>query len=333
MFRRLGPVLTSFILVLTYARLRASGDTQIRTAVSESTTIFVAEIEAAQPDDGCARLWRGLMSSRCNTKVHARILRVYKSVGDTTNAPVEFDCEIHQQIAMSGTVPWQTHEKPIQPGQRFLILSQAQRDLPLIFATTPGSFQVTDKEDIVGDLELMLGSESLTIAQQASTIASAIANSASSRSFLLAQYAGRLLAAGPDAETASLAEAIESSHDHAFSVRGQSELLHTLAYESKSGTKGPDNLTHVFVTMTARYFLLPPNEPTLLVPDLHEVILSSHIPAILKSDRATAMLRRALGPELRERFARRVREAAADEKLPQERKAQLRQLLALLGAQ
>lgn len=309
-----------------------AGDAGVGTLPSDSVTVFLAEIEAAQPGGGCAMLWHARPNSSCDTKVRARILHVYKSIGDSVNNSIEFDCEIHQRFVTSGTTPWQLQEKPIQAGQRYLIFSPALRDLPTIFATTPGPVLVSDDDDMIGDLELILNTEPLPTVQQASAVAAAITNSARRRSLLLSGYIGRLLAEGSDTETASLAHALESGSDQAFSLWGRWELLSTLASESKSGTEGPDNLVRAWIVMTARYFLLEPNEATFLIPDLHQVILG-YIPAILEHERPRSMMRKALTPSLREGFAGRVRETAADERVPLARREQLRRFLTAIGAQ
>ena len=323
MLRTYASILTSLIAVFASAPLRA--DSKIRTAATEKATIFLAEIESARPDESCAQFWRGHIPAKCDTRVRARILRIYKQADSTRPAPLEFDAEIHQR-AVSGVTPWQTQIDPIQVGQRYLLFSSL-KDLPIVFATTPGPVLASGKEDVIGDLEVMLNSESLSLAQQASAVAEAVANPTATRSHLLAEYAAHLLAEGSQTDTALLAKVIEQCSDETFSVLGRWKLLHELAYESQSGSRGPDNLVHVFVTMTARYFLLGRYEGTLLVPDLHEVILTGYIPSILQSERATTMMRQALGPTLHEQFAKKVQEAAAEERHPLTRREQLRQFL------
>jgi hypothetical protein len=324
-------VLYILIPLFLLAPSATASDPKVQTLPTESATIFLAEIEAAQPGDGCPKLWSGFRTT-CNTKVQARILRVYKSAVEKDPGPSEFNCEIHQEHVMSGTTRWQTHEEPIRTGQRFLIFSKQQGYLPAIFATTPAPIFVSDDADIIGDLELVLNTEILTLGQQASAAAVAIADTAKPRSLIMGQYVGKLLAAGSDAETAGLVKAVESSPEQAFSLRGRLELLRTLSYESKSGTTGPDNLVHAFVVTTARYFLLEPNQATPLVPDMHDMTLYG-IQFILEHDRPRSMWANALTPSLRQRVAKKVAESAADKQMAPTRREQLQQVLTLMRAQ
>lgn len=64
-----------------------------------------------------------------------------------------------------------------------------------------------------------------------------------------------LLAAGSDADTAALRQAVENSSDDAFSPDAKLALLYKFWDKAGSRPAVPDNFLHAYVMMTARYFL------------------------------------------------------------------------------
>jgi hypothetical protein len=327
-------ILTTLILLAARAVLWAGDEPKFRTAVTGDGTIFLAEVTAAQHSQGCAEFWRLHMRTECNTKVHVRVVRIYKRRKDADPAPpLEFDTDIRQRReGFGGPAPWQNQETAIQAGQRYLLFDAIGKDFPVIFAGAYVPLLLSDQEDAVGDVELLLNCESLTLGQQASAVATAIEGATVPHTHLLAEYVPQLLAAGSDSETGTLAEALEHRAADAFSPRGRAELLAALARLSQSGATGPDNLVRAYVNVTVRYFFLKPNEVTPLEPDMHDVILR-HVAMILEHDRAMTILRRTVSPPLLQDFVKKVMEAASDARLEESRRVPLRQFAAVIGRQ
>jgi hypothetical protein len=295
---------------------------------SQNAIIFLTEIQSAQPGEGCNQFHTSKVG-HCKTKVRARILRVFKGEYDRETVPDEFEVQIQQTIIISAISPWSDNN--IQAGQRYLILSRASQIGPSAFASTLAPVLVTDQEDTIGDLELILNSEPLTLHQQASAVAGAIAASGTPHSYFLGNYAAGLLAAGSEADTMDLARAMEDSTDSAFSAFAKFLLLSELWDHSRSAAKPPENLLKTYIVITAQYFLLPSEEPTLDLPSLREDILSHHIPWLLGSERAKALMRTALPPALSQRLRKQALDLAADERQRQERRQLMKELLPLIG--
>jgi hypothetical protein len=190
---------------------------------------------------------------------------------------------------------------------------------------------VTDREDTIGDLELILNSADLTLHQQASALAGVIAASGTPHSYFLGNYAAGLLAAGSEADTMGLARAVEDSTDRTFSDLAKLLLLSDLLGESKSATKPPENLLKTYVVMTARYFLLQPDAPNPDVPDLQQDIMLRHLPWLVRSERAKALMRTALPPSLSQRLQKKALDLAADERIRPEHRLLMKELLPLIG--
>jgi hypothetical protein len=154
------------VLMLASATPSMAADAKIRTRVSESQTIFVAEIQDVLRQGDCSFFLQGTIGSKCDTRVRVRIAQVIK-VEDRAQIPMEFDCEIHQVLGRS--VNASRWSSPIQVGQRYLIFSLSKQSVPDIFASTLAPILVTDNEDIVSDVEMILHSELLTLTARGAT--------------------------------------------------------------------------------------------------------------------------------------------------------------------
>jgi len=306
----------------------AASEPRVPTAASRNRIIFLTEVLSAQPGEGCAYFHLHRVG-RCRTKVRARILRVFKGEYDGDALPAEFEVEIQQNILLSSIAPWT--DIRIQAGQRYLILSTAGQIGPSAFASNLGPVVVTDREDTIGDLELILNSERLTLHQQASAVAAAIAAAGTPHSYFLANYAAGLLAAGSDSDTAGLARAFDVSNDQSFSDFARVMLLGDLWSQCKSAAQAPDNLLRTYMIMTARYFLLPSAEPTLELPSLREECLRTHIPWLLGSERSKSLMRTELPPTLGRRLRQQILALAVDQRQRPDRRQLMQELLALIG--
>src|ERR1035438_9903427 len=183
------------LLAVSLAGVATAADTKVPTVASQNASIFLAEIQSAQPGEGCAQ-FHVTRVGYCKTKVRARILRVFKGEWDRAAVPAEFEVEIQQIINISAGAPWLDHD--IRAGQRYLILSRANQIGPSVFASTLAPVPVTDQDDPVGDLDLILNTEPLTLHQQASAVAAVITASGTPHSYFLGRYAADLLAAGSE---------------------------------------------------------------------------------------------------------------------------------------
>lgn len=320
--------LNFMLLAISLAGVAAALETKVPTVASQNASIFLTEIQRAQPGQGCAQ-FHVTRVGYCKTKVRARIIRVFKGEWDREAVPAEFEVDIQQIINISAGAPWSDNN--IQAGQRYLILSRAEQIGPSVFASALAPVPVTDQDDPVGDLELILNTEPLTLHQQASAVAGALGASGTPHSYFLGRYAAALLAAGSETDTMDLARALEESTDHAFSDFAKHVLLSELCDRSRSAAEPPKSLLNTYIVMTVRYFLLPPKESTLDLPSLRDGILSNHIPWLLNSERAKVLMRAALSPDLRQRLRKQVLSLAADERQRPERRQLMKELLPLIG--
>ena len=301
--------------------------------VGQSGTVFLAEILTAQPGDGCAAFHRYLRGT-CTTTIGARVLQVLKSSVAGPILPIDFETDVRQVLIVSPG-PW--GDIDIQPGQRYLILSPAKgktlaaSDFAAIFRSTLGPIAVTSNDDAVGDAETILSAVPPPLPQQAAVVATAIDNRVKSHSYLLADYAASLLAAGTDTETDGLRLAIEESDDDAFSPYARRTLLVELREESKSDRALSDNFVRVYTIMTLRYFLME-QDLGASVPDLRSMVLNSQIPWVLESERARKVLANAIAPALRQRFRDKALEVLASKKYQTNQLEPLRALLASMNA-
>jgi hypothetical protein len=296
-------------------------------------TILLVEIDNAQRSAGSAGRPQPV---EYKTKVRGRVTRILNDAGHQGLRLGEFEAEIAQYTRSSGGgYPWIGLD--IDAGQQYVIFSDpkptlaAMVELPSGYRS--GAYPVTDKEDVVADVDLILQCAPLTLREQASMVAAAIAGAAKPRSAFLARYGAALLAAGSDSDAAALVQSIENGRDSAFSDMAKGELLFEVWSHLRQVDKPPEDLFHVFVTMTARYLVGAPDHPDPGQPDIRAGMLRNYVPWILGSERAKTMLRTALAPALAEQFRKRALQVAADDWFPAEDRARLRQLAEFLSTQ
>ena len=319
-----------FLILTGAAATDLASQPRIHTLVGDSATIFVAEIREAHSQGDCTRFKRHVPGSGCNTVVRATITRVLKG-GDGEPAPRDFEILVQQTIGRSAaTTRW---EREIEPGQRYLIFSPGTQGLPGMFASTLSPVPVAPDEDVASDVELIVNLGHLTLQQQATAVATSIRTTTVPHSWLLGQYTAGLLAAGSDRETSDLAQTIESSPDGTFSFLGKFLFLASLWGASQSATSPPRNLIHVYAVMAIKYLPAKADPRSLDLPDLRTDILSRHIPWIVKSERATSLLRAVTPSESAARAARKAQEMSADGHLQDNERSELRLIAALLRGQ
>ena len=313
MLRKYLDMLTLLaVITLTTSSTVYAGVTSVPTVATQNATIFLAEILRAEPGDGCAYFHR-YRQGRCTTIVRANILRVFKAADEQEPASKEFETTIQQMQVISGIGPWTDID--ILPGQRYLILSRANGSFPTAFKSCLGPILITDDEDTISDLEVILASEALTISQQASSVASALTKATKPRSYFLADYSARLLAASRDFDGVPLREAIENSPDATFSPLARLSLLDRLWDEAKSDSDAPVELLHTYIVMVARYFNVEQPASETYHRDLSSEILNRHIPFLLASRQTKRMLGDAIPVALRRKIQNRAADLIARDRL------------------
>ncbi|MGA9626900.1 MAG: hypothetical protein WBL65_19945 [Bryobacteraceae bacterium] len=326
-------ILISLLAADGLAKARAADDAKGVVDPMERQTILLAEFDNVQRGDGSAgRIQRPVLYT---IKVRGRVTRILNDAGHQGLREGEFQMEFTESSGgMHKGVSWTDFD--IQAGQQYLIFSDPKPRLAAMVELPSGAYPVTDKEDAVADVDLILHSASLTLREQASTVSAAIAGAAKARSLFLARYGAALLAAGSDSDTAALAHSIENSRESAFSNMGRDTLLYGLWSHLRELDKPPDNLCHVFVTMTARYLVGATGHPDpgpFNIPDIRDPIRQNYVPWILGSERAKAVLRAAPAPALAEQVRKKALQAAADDWYSPTYLARLRQLAEILEAQ
>ena len=330
---RLSPlaILIGVLSAVALAPAHAAEDARSLTELTRFATIVLTEIGSAQPGEGCSGPLLSSFGHVCKTKVHVRLVRIFKDSDHLGLAPSQFEAEILQHTGgYFETYRWTGQQLKI--GQQYLITSD-KNTLPDLFESPAGVVLVTQKEDTLGDVDLILRSASLPLREQASAVTMALTDPVKPHGSFLSNYVAAVLQAGSDAETVALAEAIESSTESAFSDMGKSSLLYQLWVQSSESAKPRDNLFRTFVTMTARYLLVEPEQRNVDLPDLRVAILHNYLPFILGSERARSALRTALLPTVRSQVRKRALELVEDNRLPADQRAGLRELLAVLGTQ
>lgn len=267
----------------------------------ERITILVIEVDRTS---GCP-----VGTSPCKLHIAGRVTRVVNDASHHGGLLGGFEADIRQiyrGMIGVGEPGWlRTHA---ETGRQYILGADPKQALISMVQDPVWVGQVPDNEDFAGDLELMIASAHLSLADQASAVAAALAAPTIPRSGQLAQYAVALLAEAPSSDTAVLSQAIEQGGRNALSPSGKSTLLWCLWSEVRDQAAifdrvPADNLLHLLITATARYFLEAPNSPE---ADLRLAIIRNELPWILSSGRAKEMIRTELSPALAEQFRQRA---------------------------
>jgi hypothetical protein len=315
-------------LVAVDARMSAASDPKAVVAAYARYTILLIEVDSAERSGSGGDHFPGAAYA---LNARGRVIRVLNDAGHEGLAPGDFALDIPQYtrgpLGMSG---WQGTY--VEAGQRYLILSDPKHEWRAMVQEPFRAILITDKEDVVADMELVLACAGQPTPEQALSVSAAIRGAVKPRSWLVASYASALLAAGPASDTAVLSQAIESSAGTAFSDLAKSGLLGSLLERLKGIEKPPDSLVHLFVTMVARYLADAPDHPDPSEPDIRVSILGNHIPWILGSDRAKAVLETELPAALAVRFRKRALELTGNGVFPVEDREELKRAAELVKA-
>jgi len=260
-----------------------------------------------------------------------RVARILKDGYGQNLAPCEFDAEIQQENwSISPPTAWTA--RPVRAGLSYLVFSDSKSPLVSQFESPFGVSLITDKDDAVADVDLVVRSQLLSLGEQISVVAEALTGPGKPRSEYLADYAAALLRAGNEADTASLAQTIENTPDLALSDLARGGFLFALWSQATSSDPCPNNLLHVFVTLTARY-LLADRGPQDVLDHIRRGILNNFAPWILSKQRPRQVFQTALTPALRQQFRKRTLELAAELRFPAAHQERLRRLLDGVDAQ
>lgn len=316
------------LLATTFAALAAEDPRSFVRVMQRSPVIFLAEIDHTQPGEACSSSPR---PQRCQMKAVGRVTRVFQNGGHADLVPVGFEVEIPRyywgDIPMEA--PWSS-QVHVEAGQQYLIFSRVTSSLAAAFEFPSTSWLITDREDAIGDLELILRSESTTLPEQVSSVSALISAGAKPRSFILAQYAAGLLLVGSNSETAVLAQTIENGETTAFSDIARGSLIGALFDRLRESGKTPDNALQVFVTMTARYIVDAPDQVEAGTPDIRVPILAGIVPWILGSEPALAAFHKAMTPSLAEQFRKKALQLRDDNRFRAQDRARLQKLAAAI---
>jgi len=226
----------------------------VRTAVTRSPEIVVAEFAQAgalECPDRTSRL--------CKRRVRVRILRVLKDAVGLGAPPEPFELDIPVYSGDSqgdeGNI-WT--DLDLRDGAQYLLIAGGH---PATFAGVVGSAltlePVTPEADPTADVQSILGISDLSAVQQAQTLAGSIMSAQSPHGRLLTQYVAELLRIGNPGETSSLAQALESAPENAFSDEGRAALLGGLRDAAIEARR--QELDRLLFSLTARYFLIDPD--------------------------------------------------------------------------
>lgn len=326
-------ILISLLTARGLAQTRAASEAKGVVDPIERKTVLLAEIDSAQRSDGSAgRFQRPIFYRK---RVRGRVTRILNDAGHQDLREGEFQMEFTERMpGMHSGFSWEILD--IDAGQQYLIFSDPKPSLAAMVEFPSGAYPVTDKEDVIADVDLVLHSAPLTLREQASMVSAAIIGAAKPRSAFLARYGAALLAAGTDSDTVALAQSIENSRASAFSDMAKWSLLGGLWSHLRELDKPPDNLSHVFVAMTARYLVGASDHPDpgpFNIGDIRDPIRQDYVPWILNSERVKAALRAAPAPALAEQVRKKALQSAADDWYSPTYLARMRQLAEILSSQ
>jgi hypothetical protein len=312
--------LRGLFLVILITSSIAEGQPKSVSPLGQDLTIFVSEIQNVKNSEGCFRR-DFLPNAECRAKVHVQVIQILQDGGHQDLRPGEFDADVVSAVAIRssaiGRNAWIAAE--IRAGRRYLIFSDQRIPISAMFEAPSGLWPVTDKDDVVNDVQLILDSASLALGQQAAAVARALESSDKPRSGFLAEYVADLLAQGPDSDVAPLVHMIEQAKASTFSNAFEHTLLNMLWNGARTGNPSESAL-HIFVMTMARCLIQGPDRPGPGEIDIRANILRQYVPWILGSQRAKGAFQAALTPVLAEALMRKTQQWAQDDKLTEEKR-------------
>jgi len=323
--------IAALLLVVFVGAVAADKPSVVPHWTENTATILLVKLDTAQPGATCRNL---SVRPFCAIKeLHGQVLQVLKDAQHLGLQPGVFEAEVLLVGRYSlGGNPWLV-QNDVRPGQQYLLFSNLKSGLRAMIEAPSQLYLVPDDEDATADIELILKCSSLTLREQALAVSEAIDGAGKPRSFLLGQHAGALLAAGSDAETGPLAQSIEKCRDSTFSAWAGSCLLAPLWRRLQEHADVPDQVLHMFITMSARGLVASGERVDPDRPDGRRQILRDYVPWIVGSERAKAVLRVAPAAAVADRLRRGVLQAPASEQYSNWDLAQVKKLADILRAQ
>ena len=312
----------SVLLACVPFRPHAQG---ITTEVLLHDAIFVADFDSVAATESSMSA-----SGYRTTDVRVRVTRILRDANKLGLAPTVVTVAIKQAGPNTARLYPFWYNQDIQPSQTYIILSDGQRDLTGMIEQPATVELVTTRVDAVGDIELITNSARLSVFEQSRAVTEALRNPRQHSRFL-AQHAAALLAADVDSGTMQLADTLDGSAAWSFSPNAREYFLHCLSLHFSRSTDVPVGLVRTFVHSAVRYLVTESAETQARATHLQRVILESYIPVMLKSERASAMLRQfAFAPGVSKDLRATAIKCASDTRLPAASRKSAQDLLALV---
>lgn len=327
------PKLAGILLFAAFPSLfgQPVGNQQDSIGFWPGSTIFVAEIERANPARGC-RQWETPPNApvNCPTEVLVRAVEILKDDSHQGLAPGEFQATIPSIFGYGSMQPWKTRPEDVKAGQRYLIASLGQKGLVASFSS-PRYLKLLDNEDDpVSDIRFIVRVADLPVKEQIPKAITELTQESGHRSLFFAMYLAALLVKGDPDDTAPLAQSLENVPSSVFSTQGRAILLTELATPMGNSRALQ---RRAYVSLTARYLIDAPEEPGVDAPGIDVAGLLNRVSRILDSDEDRAALRGAISSAQVDQLRTRAADLKKGRKLSVEQSARLDQFVNAINPQ
>jgi hypothetical protein len=329
-------VLGTFLAAVTFAAGSGAGPSSpVNGMYAANPVMQHASILLVEIADAKASPWSQATPQMRTVTVRFRASRVLKDADGLGLAAGEFTADVPQSRWPAGRIgdnPYAWSYIDIEPGQRYLVFSDLKENDPSAMFTAPDLLEgVSGDADIVADVELILAAASGSTAQQARAVAAVLRRAGSPRSHLLAHYAASLLASGAEADTATLAEAVQATENLPFSKEGRRSFLFQLFQFARTVDDPQGGLVRAFVEELLRAFLVEARVADSGLTGTQINILQNYVPWLQSSERARSVLREQVPGPLKDRVRANLAGRAGSGQVPAAYRGSIQQLLKLIG--
>jgi hypothetical protein len=321
--------LLGFVAAISLMPSNALGtdQTQAFSPLSWLPVTVVVEIQDVKP-----QVCPGLQVHTCDVPVRLRVEQILRDRDGLGLAPGELEIRLPRWVSMISTdgLPHLWSDHALQPGQRYIVACRAQGSLEAMLRDPDIVEPVTPPVDSISDVQLILRSAHAPVVEQAETAALTIRRGGV-RSWLFAYYVAELLKAGRADETAALLGALNSAPASVFSDDAKETLAVRL---SMARINGSDDLLHLFVRLTMRYFVATEGRSVdgkSSLSRFQNVVFGTLLPMIRSSDRARTALHDVMRSEDGDKLRTKIRSLAADSSISPAEKADIQGLFALIN--
>jgi hypothetical protein len=292
-------VLLGLLAARSHAQPAATQTPAISTAITQSPTIVVAELDHV----GTAECG-GQRSSECNIPIRAHIVRVLKNAAAMRLGQQPFEAQLPVYVGDTtgdeGSI-W-TNRPDIRDGQQYVFVARTAATVADVVRAPYDLEPLTRESDPVADVELILGPSLLDVAQQAQMLAATISAPPAPHSRLLARHVVELLRAGKEQDVIPLAQALQLAPERAFSDNARAALLYDL--RGAAIREKRESLGHLLVSLAMQYFLADPGpahadpERRTQLSEAQAEVLWNVVPWIAKSEDPEALLATSVSPSV-----------------------------------